>query len=301
MISVPSRKPVLTKSPSADYYEGTIVQSSGNWRVRISTSTGFYKIEWWDGTTSTAASGYFVVAKGVVAPYNNSTPKPFKVYSIDNTTDQRKIGYITEIWHERTGAVSSRLSNINTANFRNCPRLQKFYFFNNGGLNMTLPSSLDFSGLKELTDLKIGANNSGAYSGGVGGYNSSLNSVDVTGCSSLQYCYINNSYALTSVTGLNSAANSLVTLVLNYNTSLSSLRIQNCSFNNPINYTYAGYDYLSSGGVYLGNCNFDAAALDQIYTDLAAGNGIIILVNNPGTPTDNPSIATAKGYTVLGT
>lgn len=299
MISIPSRKPVLTKSPSADYYEGTIVDSSGSWRVRISTSTGFYKIEWWDGTTSTAANGTFV-SKGVVAPYNNSTPKPFKVYSIDNTTNQRKIGYITEIWHERT-TTGQRPSNINTANFRNCPRLQKFYFFNNGYFPMTAPSSLDFSGLKELTDLKINATNYGAYLGGAGGNNTTLTSVDVTGCSSLQYCYISNSYALTSVTGLNSAANSLVTLVLYANSALSSLRIQNCSFNNSVTYAYYGNNYLSSGGVDIQSCGFNAAALDQIYTDLASGNGIIIVANNPGTPTDNPSIATAKGYTVLGT
>jgi hypothetical protein len=58
---------------------------------------------------------------------------------------------------------------------------------------------------------------------------------------------------------------------------------------------------VSSGGLELTNCNFNAAALNQIYTDLAAGNGIINVKNNPGTPTDNPSIATAKGYTVLGT
>jgi len=300
MISIPSIKSVLTKSPSADYYEGTIVQSSGSWRVRISTSTGFYKIEWWDGTTSTAANETFVL-KTIAAPYNNSTPKPLKVYSIDNTTDQRKIGYITQIWHERSSSGSPRLSNINTANFRNCPRLQRFYMFNDGGITMIPPSSLDFSGLKELTDLRINATSTGIYMGSNGGNNSTLTSVDVTGCSSLQYCYITNSYALTSVTGLNSAANSLVTLVLHLNISLSSLRIQNCSFNNPITYTYSGYNYLSSGGVYFGNCNFDAAALDQIYTDLAAGNGIIIVQNNPGTPTDNPSIATAKGYTVLGT
>jgi hypothetical protein len=299
MISIPSIKPVLTKSPSADYYEGTIVQDSGGWRIRISTSTGFYKIEWWDGTTTTAANESFVF-KGIVAPYDNSTPKPFKVYSIDNTTDQRKIGYITEIWHQRSTGGITRLSNINTANFRNCPRLQKFYFFNTLGLQMTSPSTLDFSGLKELTDLRIGAFPDGSYSAAIGGVNTTLTSVDVTGCSSLQYCYICNS-PLTSVTGLNSAANSLITLVLYNNVSLSSLRIQNCSFNNPSTYTYGGYNYLLSGGAELSLCNFNAAALDQIYTDLASGNGIIIVTNNPGTTTDDPSIATAKGYTVLGT
>jgi hypothetical protein len=58
---------------------------------------------------------------------------------------------------------------------------------------------------------------------------------------------------------------------------------------------------VNGGGVDLTYCNFNAAALDQIYTDLASGNGVILVNGNPGTPTDNPSIATAKGYTVLGT
>lgn len=297
MISIPSRKPVLTKSPSADYYEGTIVQSSLFWRVRLSTSTGFYKIEWWDGTTSTAANGSFV-SKAVVAPYNNSTPKPFKVYSIDNTTNQRRIGYITQIWHHRSGTSRSQTS---TSNFRNCPRLQKLYMFSTLGVGQEIrPSTLDLSGLKELTDLRIGATDSGAYSVSNGGTNSTLTSVDVSGCSSLQYCYVSKSSALTSITGLNSAANSLIILVLNSNTSLSSLRIQNCTFNTPSTYTYGGYNYLYSGGADISYCAFNGAALDQIYTDLAAGDGYLLVSNNTGTSTDNPSIATAKGYTVLG-
>jgi len=298
MISVPSIKPVLTKSPLADYYDGTIVQSSATWRIRLSTSTGFYKIEWWDGTTSTAANGSFV-SKAVVAPYNNITPKPFKVYSINNTTDQLKIGYITEIWHQRSGTSRSQTS---TSNFRNCPRLQKLYMFSSSGTgNEIRPSTLDLSGLKELTDLKIGALDTGAYSSAAGGLNTTLTSVDVTGCSSLQQCYISKSNNLTSITGLNSAANSLIILVLALNTALSSLRIQNCSFNNASTYTGSGYNYLYSGGVDIQSCGFNAAALDQIYTDLASGNGIIVVANNPGTPTDDPYIAVAKGYTLLGT
>jgi hypothetical protein len=300
MISIPSIKPVLTKSPSADYYEGTIVQSINSWRIKIVTSTGFYKIEWWDGTTATAASGSFT-QKSVVAPYDNLTPKPFKVYSIDNTTNQRKIGYITEIWHQRQTFNRSQTS---TSNFRNCPRLQKLYMFSTSGPlqgNEMRPATLDLSGLKELTDLRIGATDVGAYAGFPGGgFNTTLTSVDVTGCSSLQQCYISKSQELTSVTGLNSAANSLIILVLAGNLILSSLRIQNCSFNNPSTYGTAPYNYLYSGGADISNCAFNGAALDQIYTDLAAGDGYLLVSNNTGTSTDNPSIATAKGYTVLG-
>ena len=43
-----------------------------------------------------------------------------------------------------------------------------------------------------------------------------------------------------------------------------------------------------------------AAALDQFYSDLAAGGGDIFVSGNPGTASDSPTIATAKGYTVFG-
>jgi len=50
------------------------------------------------------------------------------------------------------------------------------------------------------------------------------------------------------------------------------------------------------------NCNLSGTALDQIYTNLSAtGAGKTITVtNNWGTATDNPAIATAKGWTVTG-
>ena len=43
-----------------------------------------------------------------------------------------------------------------------------------------------------------------------------------------------------------------------------------------------------------------AAALDEFYTDLDAGGGDIYVSGNPGIDADDPTIATAKGYTVFG-
>ena len=49
------------------------------------------------------------------------------------------------------------------------------------------------------------------------------------------------------------------------------------------------------------NCNFDAAGLDAIYTALGDGTGQTITVTgNPGVGGDDPSIATAKNWTVVG-
>lgn len=57
------------------------------------------------------------------------------------------------------------------------------------------------------------------------------------------------------------------------------------------------------GGLDIAGQNLDATALDQLYTDLASvssGTNPLIVRDNPGTSSDTPSIATAKGYTVYG-
>jgi len=49
------------------------------------------------------------------------------------------------------------------------------------------------------------------------------------------------------------------------------------------------------------NCSLDAAALNELYTNLPTVSGKTITVTgNPGVTGDNPAIATAKGWTVTG-
>lgn len=67
---------------------------------------------------------------------------------------------------------------------------------------------------------------------------------------------------------------------------------------------YNGW-YWNGGGGDLAGQQMSAAALDQFYTDLIsdAGDpslGTLIVSNNPGTSSDDPTIATGKGYTVSG-
>ena len=58
-----------------------------------------------------------------------------------------------------------------------------------------------------------------------------------------------------------------------------------------------GFKYTFS----VANCKLSAAALDEIYTNLPTVTGQTITVTgNWGAATDNPSIATAKGWTVTG-
>jgi len=77
-------------------------------------------------------------------------------------------------------------------------------------------------------------------------------------------------------------------------------------------YGYVGYPYYYSiwfwvpgipGATYhlnVSSNSLDSSALNQIYTDLLNGNGTIDVSDNTGGDSDNPSIATAKGYTVYG-
>lgn len=50
----------------------------------------------------------------------------------------------------------------------------------------------------------------------------------------------------------------------------------------------------------LENNLLNTASLDQFYTDLDSGTGSLFVAGNPGIDADDPTIATAKGYTVFG-
>jgi len=91
--------------------------------------------------------------------------------------------------------------------------------------------------------------------------------------------------ALTLVPGWNVAAGTTFTSMFNGCTSLQSAPLAGGRF--AISYA---------------SCLLNAAALDAIYTALgtASGSQTITVTGNYGTPTDTPSIATGKGWTVAG-
>lgn len=74
----------------------------------------------------------------------------------------------------------------------------------------------------------------------------------------------------------------------------------NGGFYNPAwnqNYYLAG----TAGSISIAGHQLSSAALNQLYTDLSnATNGVIVIHGNPGISSDDPTIATAKGYTVYG-
>jgi hypothetical protein len=114
------------------------------------------------------------------------------------------------------------------------------------------------------------------------------------------YITVANSPNLVSASveyGGNAALN---TLFLSDAPSLASLRAINA-----IMYLDKGKSkkaYTNDIGIIVENADLNAVALDQLYTDLATvgGIGMLRVSGNPGTGSDNTSIATNKGWVVFG-
>lgn len=82
--------------------------------------------------------------------------------------------------------------------------------------------------------------------------------------------------------------------------SLNTVRAVNVGKNMTSTY-YSSYSAFGDGISLAYGTSMTAGGLNQLYTDLTAGGvGTIIVTFQPGAATDNPAIATAKGYTVVG-
>jgi Leucine-rich repeat (LRR) protein len=132
-------------------------------------------------------------------------------------------------------------------------------------------TSFDTTGLSSLTTLNL--------------YDNQLTSLDVTGLSSL--------------TGLNLSNNQLTSFD---GTGLSSLADLNLSNNQLTSIDGGGmelsYNHYGSGSDFQFN-NLSATALNSFFSTLGDAAGVLNVSNNPGSATCDPTIATAKGYTVI--
>lgn len=135
---------------------------------------------------------------------------------------------------------------------------------------------------------------------------SSLVNLDVTGCSSISLLTVNNLHALQSLScascdlgALNiSGLTSLTTLNCSNNSGLTTLRAVGCILT-----AQGTTSTVSYAGSFIDGCNLTATALNQFYNDLgdSVGDlGIISVNGNIGTSSDDPSLASAKGYTIVG-
>jgi hypothetical protein len=156
-------------------------------------------------------------------------------------------------------------------------------------------------------------------------YSNSLRELDTAGLESLQelYCHANQIAAVRLSSSLQTVQcndnllatlplaglSSLVNLYCHYN-QLASLDLRpspglknvNCLGNRLTVLRAAGLAINGAVGASLGQNLLSGPALDDFYRDLAvAAGGKLYITGNPGVNSDNPQIATAKGYQVYGT
>ena len=346
-----------------DEITATTEGSSGNYSMQVRTSTGYARVDWWDGTSVTYGSGnpgsYMDITKSISSPYDNSSSKTYVLYSCTsggvrsgNMTHYSSSQSKTHSYFDVSGCASLetitlRIYTGTSLNISNKPLLYDLNLINHQNL-----SSLTLSGLPSLVSLNVNqtalANTTGwsslpsvqyLFLGGA-----PFTSLDLSGFSNLvTFSYYGGNPNLSSIT-LNNFVN-LTTVEIGDTTSTLSINLDNndsllscnCStFNNAaitdisvnnctaltdvvlgnnasmtsvraigvganMTYTFGSYYYSLGDGIDVSNCNLDATALDQLYTDLdTTTEGYLLVYGNPGVGSDDPSIATAKGWTVYG-
>ena len=330
MITIPSARGVITRSPMAEEAVITTKRSSGSFNLTISCTapeTGSYNystirvtILWWDRTKTTQSYdvGYnpelgdgiltgipFSFTKSISSPYNNTNDKVLRVFISDangKALGYKKFAYIDSVNLTDIASLDNGVSNIDVSGLSRLGTLEVT-------LNYTYLTALNRLP-KSLTAIYASICN--------------LTQVNLNGLTNLQRLFVDSNSSLTSI-DLSSCINltelqimtcSLSTLNLN---GLSNLNLVKC-FGNPLTsiratgvggamgteyYSYSSYSSFYSG-INLASCSLSGSALNQLYTDLntTAGGNAYLIVNTQaggGELSDTPSIATNKGYTVLGT
>jgi hypothetical protein len=333
MITIPSAKGFCARQPLTEQATITTIRSSGTFRLLIqiaayegNLTNRRVTVVWWDGTKTTqnydavytveSAIGEFTVgipytfSKAVSSPYNNANPKTVRVFISDTSGNVRPrdvnafISYIDvtdDFFYQDNGVTAVNIAGLD--------RLLEFYSNLNDSFSSisTIPNSIQVftitsSSLLTSLDISNHTNLTSLYVN----LNPSLSSLNVSGCSSLSVMYV---YSNTSLSSLTISGLSNLKLVDAYgNSSMTSIRA--VGVGGVVMTQYYSYSTFSSffAGIRVSECNLNGAALDQLYTDLnsippGSDSSYIVVRNqgNGGELNDNPSIATNKNYTVLGT
>lgn len=317
MISIPSIRPVITRSSMAEKLVFTTTKSSGTWGGGNTAIIYSYSpkiiVEWggtgWSGGsatqvyTGTDIGGYYVAA--ISRTCSGVGTKTVTVFPADNS--DRKMG---ELYGFELQRISSTNNAITTAlDFKGARNLQRILLTNND----TTTTSIDLSGLKSLTSFTTTLPN--------------ITSVNFTGCSALGAIEMDFSGggSLNTITGLDSTKNTLSRLVIKNGaitsldvsnfTSLYFLDLNSCLLlttlraQNVMLYTvsstlsYGSIIGLNGGANLQSTSSMTPASMEQFYTDLATNTsayGSIIGVYCSGGFNADTTIATNKNYTVIG-
>jgi hypothetical protein len=329
MITIPSARGVITRSPMAEEAVITTKRSSGTFNLKIyctAPETGSYNystirvtILWWDRTKTTQSYdvGYnpelsggiltgipFSFTKSISSPYNNTNDKVLRVFISDangKALGYKKFAYIDYVNLTDIASLDNGVSNIDVSGLSRLGTLEVTLNYTYLTALNRLPKSLtaiyasvcnltqvNLNGLTNLQTLFLESN-------------SSLTSIDLSSCINLRVLQI----MTCSLSTLNLNGLSNLYLVKCFGNPLTSIRAIGVGGAMGTEYSYSSYSSFYSG-INLGSCSLSGSALNQLYTDLntTAGGNTYLIVNTQaggGELSDTPSIATNKGYTVLGT
>jgi hypothetical protein len=296
------------------------------------TSGGQYKVDWWDGTTSTINSNTNAT-KAIAAPYNTSAPKTIVVYPASSVDTMKKINPCSNCTY-----YDSRLAALTTLTVNNVGSMATFKLGNqaatitsltwtNGGSGIT--GTLDLTGYTLLTNVSL---TGGSFIPAFTGLNltgcSGLTDLTVAGLTSLASLTLASNAALVnfSVTGCTSLVTTSIDLtgaavdqftidgatVTSFDagsfaagyTGGYPFTVTGCSNLATLRAVGIGAAFAVQSGIAAQSGNLNAAAINQLFTDLAnitgqAGDGSTVdVTDNPGAATCTQSIATAKGWNV---
>jgi hypothetical protein len=165
------------------------------------------------------------------------------------------------------------------------------YYFNTGSIS-GMPSGAEKT--VEVFSCDASGNPSGELEYVSFAFSSqAITAADASGCTSLQGFNLSSSASPYSMMGGGSGA---------MPAALVSVRAVGVAGNGGFYSQYGPYPANVASGVNVSGQTLQAAALDQLYADLANGlnTARIFVGGNPGTASDDPTIATAKGYTIFG-
>lgn len=282
----------------------TTVMSSGTFSLSARSPSGRVAVLWWDGSVQIFGNGvanqYQLASKSVPSSGNWSGSSPKSVVAWPCTSaasavasgaftglacTSKSLTYLsvdgcaslTELSCDSNrltslhiagcpvmASLSCHLNQIRELGVSDCPSLASLYCQANAlrGLDLTKNAALQV--------LSCGSNQ--------------LASLNVSQSALLAGLYCNNNL----IGSLDLTANPALTNVNASNNLLTSIRAP-------------GVRATGEAGMNVSNNQLSAASLNTLYSDLASvASGSIYVSGNPGVSSDNPAIATAKGYTVYG-
>ena len=275
---IPSFKPGIMSSnrirgsaaPPAVVLQQEVVygttKSSGSYphvadSVWFASDTGYFKVTWWDGTSATFGNG----SPGFVTHYmpQKSISSPY------NDSSQKFVRIAPSNSSGTTSGYFKIISNNGYfTNYVDAVGATRANFFFQYGYTSSGYTYVGFPKSSEMTIISL-----------------------------------SNSPLVTSVELPPEAASIASTVYISGNTNLTSIRMVNYGSNFR---EYRLQYSKQSKALDIRSNGLTAAGLNQVYTDLSSSPptgyyfGAVRVAGNPGTSTDDPTIATNKGYVVYG-